>query len=142
MKHHPFSLGRVLDWKTVVAHQEQTSLEALERKRNDIQSSLLSLDNAIRGLCDASREAVSGHELACSARARAAAQRQKLLTERDHASCQSQIDTQQQRFRAAETERRLLDKLRQRSRSQWATQERRETDAHASELYLGVWKRR
>ncbi|HYP06100.1 MAG TPA: hypothetical protein VER03_07665 [Bryobacteraceae bacterium] len=142
MKRHSFPLGRVLDWKTVIAQQEQTSLEALERKRNDIQSSLLSLDSAITGLSRASQDAVSGHELASTARARAAVQRQKALTERDHASCQEQIALQQERFRTAETERRLLDKLHQRSRSQWFANMTRETDAQASELYLGVWNRR
>ena len=142
MKRHSFPLGRVLDWKTVIAQQEQMSLEALQRQRCDIQSSLLSLDQAIRGLCDSSSDAVSGHELACSARARAAIQRQKSVTEQHQVACEKQIMTQQERFRSAETERRLFDKLRERSRSEWKASLARETDSDASDLYLGSWSRR
>jgi flagellar export protein FliJ len=142
MKRHAFPLGRVLDWKTVVAQQEQTKLDALEQKGSDIQTSLLALDEAIKGLCDASQKAESGHELACTARARSAVQRQRSLAEQDHASCQEQIVAQQQRFRTAETERKLFDKLRERSRSEWAATMNRETDAQASDLYLGVWNRK
>ena len=93
----------------MIAKQEQTALESLQRKEADIQSSLMSLDEAIRGLSDASQEAVSGHELAYTARARAAVQKQKAVTEQDHASCQTQIAAQQERFRAVETERRLFE---------------------------------
>ena len=142
MKRHSFPLGRVLEWKTVVAQQEQTALEALQRKEADIQSSLMSLDEAIRGLSDASQEAVSGHELAYTARARAAVQKQKAVTEQDQASCQTQIAAQQERFRSVETERRLFDKLRERSHSEWQADMGREVNAEASDLYLGVWNRR
>lgn len=142
MKRHSFPLGRVLDWKTVIAQQEQTALDALESKRHDIQVSLLSLDEAIRGLGDSSLSAASGHELACSARARQAVQRQRSVTEQDHVLCQTQIAAQQVRFRTAETERRLFDKLRERSRIEWKADLNRATNAEASDLYLGVWKRR
>jgi hypothetical protein len=142
MKRHSFPLGRVLDWKTVIAQQEQTALEALQKKESDIESSLLSLNNAIRGLCDASQEAVTGHELACSVRARNAVQKQKAVTQQDHAACQTQIVAQQKRFRVVETERRLFDKLRERSHFEWQAGVNREINAEASDLYLGVWGRR
>jgi flagellar biosynthesis chaperone FliJ len=142
MKRFSFPLGRVLDWKTVVAQQEQTTLGALEQRRSDIQKSLLSLDESIRGLCEFSQETVSGHELACSARARSAAQKKKAVTQKDHALCSKAVVVQQQRFRTAETERRLLDKLRDRSRSEWTANVSRDTDSQASDLYLGLWNRR
>jgi hypothetical protein len=142
MKRFSFPLRRVLEWKTVVAHQEQTTLAALEQRQSDLQSSLLSLEESIRGLSDESQSAVSGHELVCSARARAAVERQKVLVQKDDASCRSQVSGQQQRLRRAETERRLLDKLRHRSHSEWAANVVRDTDTQASDLYLGVWKQR
>ena len=94
------------------------------------------------GLSEASQDARSGHELACSARARAAVQKQRSQTHMDHVSCESEIVTQQPRFRTAETERRLFDKLRNRSRSEWTAELAKETDAQASDLYLGSWNRR
>lgn len=142
MKRHSFSLERVLDWKSVTAQQEQISLEALRRRSAVIQSSLISLDVALRGSCDPLQETISGHDLAYSARARAAVQKQKALTELDHAFCQGQLSAQQQRLRTVETERRLLDKLRERSRLEWRASLDRENDAQASDLYLAAWNRR
>ena len=66
----------------------------------------------------------------------------KTVTEQDHASCQTQIAAQQERFRTVETERRLFDKLRERSHSEWQADMGREVNAEASDLYLGVWNRR
>ena len=142
MKRYSFPLRRVLDWKSVVTQQEQTTLATLEQRHSTIQSSLLSLDESIKGLCQDSQAAVSGHELACSAHARAAVQRKKRAAQQDHAACLTLIEGQRQRLRAAETERRLLDKLQDRSRSEWAAEFVRETDSQASDLHLGAWTRR
>src|SRR4051794_23452729 len=108
MKRFSFPLDRVLDWKSVVAQQEQLTLDSLHSERAEITASLLNLSSQIDNVSEQSAE--SGHELACSAQARSVLVRLRTKTEAKQASCDTRIVSQQHRLRAAETERLLIDK--------------------------------
>ena len=58
MKRFSFPLDRVLDWKSVVAQQEQLTLDSLHSQRAEITASLLNLSSQI-----ASGMKVEAHEL-------------------------------------------------------------------------------
>ena len=47
MKRFSFPLDRVLDWKSVVAQQEQLTLDSLHSERAEITASLLNLSSQI-----------------------------------------------------------------------------------------------
>lgn len=142
MKRFSFPLDRVLDWKSVVAQQEQLTLDSLHSERAEITASLLNLSSQIDNLSEHAQSAESGHELAYSAQARSALVRQRTKTEAKQASCDTRIVSQQHRLRAAETERLLIDKLKTRSLTQWTSEASREMEATASDLFLGGWNRR
>jgi flagellar export protein FliJ len=142
MKRYSFPLERVLDWKTLVAEREQLALETLHQQQEEMTSSLLNLSNRIEELASDTQTAESGHELAYTAQARSSLIRTKAKAERDHADGAARIASQQVRFRTAETERRLMDKLKDRSLESWSAELARETDATAADLYLGSWNRR
>jgi hypothetical protein len=142
MKRFSFPLDRVLDWKGVVAQQEQLALDSLHQQREEITASLLALSNSIDDLSRDTQVAESGHELACSAHARSALVRHRSRTEAQHSACETRIVSQQHKLREAETERRLLDKLKERSRLEWSAEASRDMESTASDLYLGGWKRR
>jgi flagellar export protein FliJ len=142
MKRYSFSLERVLDWKTLVAEQEQLALQTLNRKQDEITASLLNLNDRITDLSQDTQTAVSGHDLAYSAHARSALLRHKTRTQQEHAKGETKIVSQQLKFRAAETERKLMDKLKGRSFDEWSAAVDRDADATASDLYLGTWNRR
>lgn len=142
MKRFDFRLNRVLEWKTVVAQQEQATLDSLRQERQEITQSLQCLNDRINDLSEISYSAESGQELAYAASARSALLRDRSKTEELHADCESKIAAQQERYRTADTERRLVDKLKERSYNEWSTELSRETEATASDLYLGGWNRR
>lgn len=142
MKRFSFPLDRVLDWKSVIAQQEQTTLDSLHKERDEVTASLLNLSNRIDDLSEDAQTSQSGHELAYAAQARSALVRHKTRTEAVHAKFEIRIASQQDKLRTAETERMLLDKLKTRSLSQWSTEMSREMESTSSDLYLGGWNRR
>ena len=144
MKRFSFPLDRVLDWKSVVAQQEQLTLDSLHSERAEIHC-ITAEHSAARSTISPSiaQSAESGHELAYSAQARSALVRQRKPRPKRNRrrvtpeSCLSSTD-----LRAAETERRLIDKLKTRSLTQWTSEASREMEATASDLFLGGWNRR
>lgn len=142
MKRFSFQLDRVLDWKTVVAQQEQLTLDTLHREREGMTASLLALNNRIEDLSKDAHTAESGHELAYSAQARLALLRDRGRKEREHAACETRIVFQQGKLRTAETERRLVDKLKERSFTDWSAGVDRELEEVSSDLFLSGWNRR
>lgn len=142
MKRFSFQLDRVLDWKTVVAQQEQLTLDSLHREREGMTASLLALTNRIEDLSKDAHAAESGHELAYSAQARLALLRDKQKQEQAHAACETRIMFQQGKLRTAETERRLVDKLKERSFTDWSADVDRELEEVSSDLFLSGWNRR
>lgn len=142
MKKYSFPLERVLDWKTIVAEREQLTLQSLHKQQEEITSSLLNLSSRIDALSQEAFTAESGHELAYTAQARAALLKDKTRTEKMRAEGEQKLASQQTRYRTAEIERRLVDKLKDRSLDAWTEELNRETDATAADLYLGSWNRR
>ncbi len=142
MKKYSFPLDRVLDWKTVVAEREQLTLQTLQQKQEDITTSLLNLTDRIGDLSKDAYTADSGHDLAYTAQARSVLLRDKTRTEQEHAIGETQVASQQVKYRAAETQRKLIDKLKDRSFDEWSAELARETDATAADLYLSSWNRR
>jgi flagellar biosynthesis chaperone FliJ len=142
MKRFSFPLDRVLDWKGVVSQQEQLALDTLRQQRDEITSSLLNLSEQIDTLSRDTHEAGTGQELAYSAQARSSMMRHRTRTEAQRAHCDTKIVTQQNKLRVVETERRLLDRLKEKSQSEWQLTADREMEATASDLFLGSWRRR
>jgi hypothetical protein len=142
MKKYSFPLDRVLDWKTVVAEREQLTLQTLKQKQEEITESLLNLTTRIDDLSRDAHAADNGHELAYTAQVRSALIQHKSRTELEHARGEMQIASQQVKYRAAETQRKLIDKLKDRSYEEWAADLDRELDATAADLYLSSWNRR
>ena len=142
MKRFSFRLDRVLDWKSVVAQQEQLALETLHTEREQISLSLRNLSESIDTLSRTAHTAESGHELAYTAQARSALVRVRQRTEQAHQHCEVRIEKQQHKLRTAETEKRLVGKLKQRSFASWSAEVSREMDETAADLYLGGWNRR
>jgi hypothetical protein len=142
MKRFEFRLDRVLDWKTVVAQQEQATLDLLHQEKQEITTSLHCLNERIDDLSKSSHAAENGQELAYAASARTALLRDRTRTENRRTACDSKIAAQQDRYRSADTERRLVGKLKERSLNEWSAEVTREMDATASDLYLGGWNRR
>jgi hypothetical protein len=142
MKRFEFRLDRVLDWKTVVAQQEQATLDSLHQEKQEITASLQCLNDRINDLSQISYSAESGQELAYAASARSALLRDRTKTEDLRTACDNRIAVQQDRYRTADTERRLVGKLKERSRTEWSAEASREMEATASDLYLGGWNRR
>jgi hypothetical protein len=142
MKRFSFRLDRVLDWKTVVSQQEQLALDSLNKQHDEMTVSLLRLDERITGLSQDTPHVANGHELAYSAQARFALVKDRVRTESQRASFETRIAKQQEKVRGAETERRLIDKLKDRSYAEWSAEMSREMETTASDLYLGGWSRR
>jgi hypothetical protein len=142
MKRFEFRLNRVLEWKTVVARQEQAALDLLNQEKQEITASLGRLNDRINDLSEVSYSAESGQELAYAASARSALLRDRSRTETLRAACDNKIAEQQDRYRSADTERRLVGKLKERSHAEWSAEVSREMEATASDLYLGNWNRR
>jgi hypothetical protein len=142
MKRFEFRLDRVLEWKTVVAQQEQAALDSLHHEKQEITQSLQNLNNRINDLSEISYSAESAQELAYAASARSALLRDKSRTENLRDACDDKIAAQQEKYRSADTERRLVGKLKERSYSEWSAEVSREMEATASDLYLGGWNRR
>jgi hypothetical protein len=142
MKRFSFPLERVLDWKAVIAQQEQLTLDSLHKEREQITGSLLALSTRIEGLSQDTQSAESGHELAYSAQARMTLTRHRTRMEAQYAGCSTRIESQQTKVREAETERRLIDKLKERSLESWTAEVSREAECTTSDLFLGGWKRR
>src|SRR6476661_2201183 len=135
MKRFEFRLDRVLDWKTVVAQQEQATLDSLHQEKQEITASLQCLNDRINDLSQISYSAESGQELAYAASARSALLRDRTKTEHLRSACDNRIAVQQDRYRTADTERRLVGKLKERSRTEWSAESSREMEATASDLY-------
>jgi hypothetical protein len=142
MKKYSFPLDRVLDWKTVVAEREQITLQTLQQRQEALTESLLNLSDRIDDLSRDAHTADSGHDLAYTAQARSVLLRQKMRTEQEHATGETLIASQQVKYRAAEIQRKLIDKLKGRSYEEWSAELARETDATAADLYLSAWNRR
>jgi hypothetical protein len=142
MKRFEFRLDRVLDWKTVVAQQEQAALDLLHQEKQDITTSLQCLNERIDDLSRSSHTAENGQELAYAASARTVLLRDRARTENLRTACDDRISAQQERYRSVDTERRLVSKLKERSLNEWSAEASREMDATASDLYLGGWNRR
>jgi flagellar export protein FliJ len=142
MKRFEFRLDRVLDWKTVVAQQEQAALDSLRQEKQEITASLQCLNQRINDLSQSSHTAQNGQELAYAASARSALLRDRSRAEGLRAACDNRIAAQQDRYRTADTERRLVGKLKERSHIEWTAEASREMEATASDLYLGGWNRR
>jgi hypothetical protein len=142
MKRFEFRLDRVLEWKTVVAQQEQAALDSLHHEKQEITASLQNLNDRINDLSELSYSAENAQELACAASARSALLRDRSRTENLRDACDDKIAAQQEKYRNADTERRLVGKLKERSYSEWSAEVSREMEATASDLYLGGWNRR
>jgi|SRR4051794_15645593 hypothetical protein len=142
MKRFEFRLDRVLEWKTVIAQQEQAALDSLHHEKQEISESLQNLNDRINDLSEISYSAESAQELAYAASARSALLRDRSRTEHLNDACDNKIAAQQEKYRSADTERRLVGKLKERSYSQWSAEVSREMEATASDLYLGGWNRR
>ena len=142
MKRFEFRLDRVLEWKTVVAQQEQAALDSLHQEKQEITQSLQNLNDRINDLSESSYSAESAQELAYAASARSALLRDRSRTENLSDACDNKIAAQQEKYRSADTERRLVGKLKERSYSEWSAEVSREMEATASDLYLGGWNRR
>jgi len=141
MKRFEFRLDRVLEWKTVVAQQEQAALDSLHQEKQEITQSLQNLNDRINDLSESSYSAESAQELAYAASARSALLRDRSRTENLSDACDNKIAAQQEKYRSADTERRLVGKLKERSYSEWSAEVSREMEATASDLYLGGWNR-
>lgn len=142
MKRFEFRLDRVLEWKTVVAQQEQAALDSLHQEKQEITQSLQNLNDRINDLSESSYSAESAQELAYAASARSALLRDRSRTENLSDACDNKIAAQQEKYRSADTERRLVGKLKERSYGEWSAEVSREMEATASDLYLGGWNRR
>jgi hypothetical protein len=126
----------------VVAQQEQAALDSLHQEKQEITQSLQNLNDRINDLSESSYSAESAQELAYAASARSALLRDRSRTENLSDACDNKIAAQQEKYRSADTERRLVGKLKERSYSEWSAEVSREMEATASDLYLGAWNRR
>jgi flagellar biosynthesis chaperone FliJ len=142
MKRFSFPLERVLEWKQVVSQQEQITLESLRSERDQITESLQCLSDKINDLSRHGHQAESGHELAYSARARAALQKSQRQVEGERAKCEVKIVSQSDKLRVVETERRLVSKLKERTFADWSAAVTRDQEATAADIYLSGWNRR
>src|SRR4051812_27866451 len=119
MKRFHFPLDRVLDWKTVVAQQQQNTLDTLNQEHASMTESLLHLHQKLDEASELTESAQSGHELAMNANYRASLLNDRKSAEAARTNCEKRIQSQSEKFRQAETERRLVSKLRDSSYSKW-----------------------
>jgi hypothetical protein len=117
-------------------------LDSLHQEKQEITASLQNLNDRINDLSEISYSAESAQELAYAASARSALLRDRSRTENLSDACDNKIAAQQEKYRSADTERRLVGKLKERSYSEWSAEVSREMEATASDLYLGGWNRR
>lgn len=143
MKRFLFPLDRVLDWRAEQLRLEEMRLEtlyaelrALVAKQQEVEAEKMSSERELLALT-----VVDGQQLEALDRFRrhsaAAAERLKI----QQSECAKRIEAQRRRVLEVQRQFRLLERLREKKRSQWQFDFNKELEDQASETFLAKWVR-
>lgn len=131
MKSFRFRLEQVLSWRRTELDLEEgrlkqlhAAVEALDRERTELASAC---DDAGRSLL--SRAALYGADLQLLASYRDAVKRQSARLEQKRTERQAEIATQKEKLMEARRRFRLLEKLKERKRTEWQYEAERQAEA-------------
>lgn len=143
MKKFQFSLGRVLDWREMLAQVEESKLERLYAELRAIESNEAALQAERARSEKAVAEAASqqGFELAALDAFRRFAVAEHTRLEQRRADCAKRIAEQIQAVARKRRDVRLLEHLRQKRLKSWERDAAREIETQAGEIYLAKWGR-
>jgi flagellar export protein FliJ len=136
-----FSLQQVLEWRAVQLRSEEEKLAGLQRQLSallirdkELQAAMLKSELDLRA-----RPVIPGLELGALPGFRRRAENQRHVLLQACAKLQRDIDQQRKQLLEARRDHRVLEKLREKRRSEWAYLSDREIEDIAAEAYLAKW---
>jgi len=143
MKPFRFPLQKVLEWRRTqlelqeaACKRQAAEVAALDRAREALRVTAARAESELRG-----RNSVSGSDLAALAGFREQVKKRDRLLAAQRAEAQKKLEQEQLALLEARRRCRLLERLEERRRREWAAETDRKLEETAAESYLARWVR-
>ena len=141
MRAFRFRLQRIMEFRHTRLTEEERKLKFLQMELNAVAGHIEDVRRSRHqsAIALTSGHAIKGEDLRALAGFQAKLRRNETMLQQRYAVCVRKLRQQEEAFKAARRDYRLLEELRKRRFAEWLQATNRELDQLASELYLARW---